>query len=153
MLIFFCVAGTRFERMTFGLWAQRATTAPPRNLSQYLFCIASAKIGYYFYFCKFSNKNNSIKKDQQNADLFLCSGDPIRTNDLWVMSPTSYHCSTPQSQSIPVLYFGCKSNVLLWYIKCLEEKMFLIFVKKTIPLCYFAYICVKSQYFCCRWIG
>lgn len=26
-----------------------------------------------------------------------CScGDPTRTNDLWVMSPTSYHCSTPR---------------------------------------------------------
>ena len=28
--------------------------------------------------------------------LFLCSGGRIRTSDLWVMSPTSYHCSTPQ---------------------------------------------------------
>ena len=27
--------------------------------------------------------------------LFLCSGGRIRTSDLWVMSPTSYHCSTP----------------------------------------------------------
>ena len=35
--------------------------------------------------------------------LFLCSGGRIRTSDLWVMSPTSYHCSTPQS--------GCKSNI------------------------------------------
>ena len=26
-----------------------------------------------------------------------CScGERIRTNDLWVMSPTSYHCSTPR---------------------------------------------------------
>jgi hypothetical protein len=34
--------------------------------------------------------------------LFLCSGGRIRTSDLWVMSPTSYHCSTPQC--------GCKIN-------------------------------------------
>jgi hypothetical protein len=27
---------------------------------------------------------------------FLCSGGWIRTNDFWVMSPTSYLCSTPQ---------------------------------------------------------
>ena len=33
---------------------------------------------------------------------FLCSGGRIRTYGLWVMSPTSYHCSTPQS--------GCKDN-------------------------------------------
>ena len=26
----------------------------------------------------------------------LCSGGRIRTSDLWVMSPTSCHCSTPQ---------------------------------------------------------
>ena len=27
---------------------------------------------------------------------FRCSGDRIRTYDLWVMSPTSYLCSTPR---------------------------------------------------------
>ena len=26
----------------------------------------------------------------------LCCGGRIRTYDLWVMSPTSYHCSTPR---------------------------------------------------------
>ena len=31
---------------------------------------------------------------------FLGSGGWIRTNDLWVMSPTSFHCSTPQLRSI-----------------------------------------------------
>ena len=40
------------------------------------------------------------KKSSNLLLFFISSGDPIRTNDLWVMSPTSYHCSTPQSQSI-----------------------------------------------------
>ncbi len=30
------------------------------------------------------------------AHLTLGSGGWIRTNDLWVMSPTSFHCSTPR---------------------------------------------------------
>ena len=30
--------------------------------------------------------------------IYLSSGEPTRTTDLWVMSPTSYHCSTPQSE-------------------------------------------------------
>ena len=29
----------------------------------------------------------------------LCCGERIRTFDLWVMSPTSYRCSTPQTDS------------------------------------------------------
>ena len=38
-----------------------------------------------------------IKKPAANATgLFPCSGGRIRTSDLWVMSPTSCHCSTPQ---------------------------------------------------------
>ena len=32
-----------------------------------------------------------------NLSFKLSSGGWIRTNDLRVMSPTSYHCSTPQS--------------------------------------------------------
>ena len=28
--------------------------------------------------------------------IYLSSGEPTRTTDLWVMSPTSYHCSIPQ---------------------------------------------------------
>jgi hypothetical protein len=38
------------------------------------------------------------EKAPQYAELlnFLSSGGWIRTNDFWVMSPTSYLCSTPQ---------------------------------------------------------
>ena len=32
----------------------------------------------------------------RNASIISC-GDRTRTCDLWVMSPTSYHCSTPRS--------------------------------------------------------
>ena len=43
----FLVAGARLERTTFGLWAQRATTAPPRNLGQY-FLYCECKGSVYF---------------------------------------------------------------------------------------------------------
>ena len=33
---------------------------------------------------------------QYEALIFSCCGGRIRTYDLWVMSPTSYHCSTPR---------------------------------------------------------
>ena len=36
-----------------------------------------------------------IKKAALQAAPQSCGGW-IRTNDLWVMSPTSYHCSTPR---------------------------------------------------------
>jgi hypothetical protein len=36
------------------------------------------------------------KPDLLKGPVSLSSGGWIRTNDLWVMSPTSYHCSTPQ---------------------------------------------------------
>lgn|GEM_PF-6597657 len=32
---------------------------------------------------------------------FVCGGSRIRTDDLWVMSPVSYHCSIPR-------FFDCK---------------------------------------------
>ena len=41
----------------------------------------------------------TTKKDapqMRNASIISC-GDRTRTCDLWVMSPTSYHCSTPRS--------------------------------------------------------
>ena len=38
------------------------------------------------------------------SGFFLCSGGRIRTSDLWVMSPTSYHCSTPQYRGANVVY-------------------------------------------------
>ena len=49
----------------------------------------------------FEIKNPGAKRQ----GFFLCSGGRIRTSDLWVMSPTSYHCSTPQC--------GCKVNINL----------------------------------------
>jgi hypothetical protein len=30
------------------------------------------------------------------VSMFFCCGGRTRTYDLWVMSPTSYHCSTPR---------------------------------------------------------
>jgi hypothetical protein len=42
-----------------------------------------------------------IKNDEESS---FCSGGRIRTSDLWVMSPTSYHCSTPQYRGANVVY-------------------------------------------------
>jgi hypothetical protein len=54
--------------------------------------------------------------------LFLCSGGRIRTSDLWVMSPTSYHCSTPQ-------FYGCKCNIYTPINKFILHFLVLVFVK------------------------
>ena len=43
-----------------------------------------------------------IKNDEESS---LSSGGRIRTSDLWVMSPTSYHCSTPQ-YILKILFFN-----------------------------------------------
>jgi hypothetical protein len=37
-----------------------------------------------------------IQKDTLSSIIFFSSGEWIRTTDLRVMSPTSYHCSTPR---------------------------------------------------------
>jgi hypothetical protein len=46
------------------------------------------------------SKRGSVHKQKSPGafapTLLTCSGGRIRTSDLWVMSPTSYHCSTPQ---------------------------------------------------------
>ena len=49
------------------------------------------------------------------AHLIISSGGRIRTYDLWVMSPTSYHCSTPQyvvPQGFEPQFSGPKPDVL-----------------------------------------
>ena len=53
--------------------------------------------------------------------IYLSSGEPTRTTDLWVMSPTSYHCSIPQYVSFKV------SNLTALYhlAQCLDLVYFL----------------------------
>ena len=61
----------------------------------------------------------------------LCCGGRIRTSDLWVMSPTSYHCSTPRfviqryTKFLNIQIFFCTpweirtpktSSVVKWFI-------------------------------------
>ena len=45
---------------------------------------------------------------------FACCGGKTRTYDLWVMSPTSYHCSTPRCiiDSFPESHREGRKNVL-----------------------------------------
>ena len=52
-------------------------------------------------FCKYVDTYE--KKKKKNAFFLLCGGSQTRTDDLWVMSPTSYHCSIPR-------YFDCKGR-------------------------------------------
>ena len=45
-----------------------------------------------------SQRTDNKKDAPQRKDTSIVScGDRTRTCDLWVMSPTSYHCSTPRS--------------------------------------------------------
>jgi hypothetical protein len=47
-----------------------------------------------------------------------CCGDRTRTDDLWVMSPTSYHCSTPRCfVGAKVLFFGKPANSFGYFYK------------------------------------
>ena len=43
------------------------------------------------------------------------SGDWIRTNDLRVMSPTSYHCSTPHQSANYISAFVYRQAKILYY--------------------------------------
>ena len=62
------------------------------------------------------------KKGEAIASPLSCGG-PIRTNDLWVMSPTSYHCSTPRCFFVYV----CKGTAF-FYICKLFGKYFCSFI-------------------------
>ena len=51
------------------------------------------------------------KRTHENHESLLSCGGPTRTNDLWVMSPTSYHCSTPRYfVSAKILLFCYETN-------------------------------------------
>lgn len=62
-------------------------------------------------------------------DLLLSSGSQTRTDDLWVMSPTSCHCSIPQFASAKVMLFFDVSSVSV-----LKSVLFNIFLPKIIGL-------------------
>ena len=60
-----------------------------------------------------------IKREeaQQMLSLFSC-GERIRTNDLWVMSPTSYPCSTPRCfDDAKVVLFLYTANFLVTFLR------------------------------------
>ena len=56
-----------------------------------------------------------IKNKKKRLNCFslfeLSGGGRTRTCDLWVMSPTSYHCSTPRYATAKVLLFRDLSKV------------------------------------------
>ena|GEM_PF-6502336 len=78
------------------------------------------------------------------SGFFYGSGGWIRTNDLWVMSPTSYHCSTPQCS-------GCKFNIVFAGCKIYFAKIiitiFFWFIGKTyaVESGSFCHDCFKQQ--------
>ncbi len=56
----------------------------------------------------------------------LSGGDRTRTCDLWVMSPTSYHCSTPRCH-----FRGAKLQSIIEVTNNLNHFLLLIKVKST----------------------
>ena len=78
------------------------------------------RVFYFHPFQKQAFVGLSIKNPGAFAPgLFLCSGGRIRTSDLWVMSPTSYHCSTPQfcgGCKVKTSYAITKTNTLYFTI-------------------------------------
>ena len=77
----------------------------------------------YFFFTHPLRKGNKKPPSSFEDEGSESSGDKIRTCDLWVMSPTSYPCSTPQyfKSQIYVLFpyrkdkiFSLKTKTILW---------------------------------------
>ena len=73
----------------FWITAQKKPCQPPSSASGVFYFFTYA---YTAFDAPFEIKNPGAFA----PGLFLCSGGRIRTSDLWVMSPTTYHCSTPQ---------------------------------------------------------
>ena len=70
---------------------------------------------------------------------FSC-GDRTRTYDLWVMSPTSYHCSTPRLIVVQKYCFLFKKQTLL----CISLKINM----KPLSKCIFLYIYTLYVFMC-----
>jgi hypothetical protein len=64
---------------------------------------------------QFSNKKTCKCLIYRSLVVVISSGGRIRTSDLWVMSPTSYHCSTPQYRGANVVHFRKLSKELIIY--------------------------------------
>ncbi len=60
-------------------------------------------------------ERNSIKKNRLKSDSFKSCGDPTRTNDLWVMSPTSYQLLHS------AMFNGCKGTAFFGINKLFAE--------------------------------
>ncbi len=61
-----------------------------------------------------------IKKPESNDSGFLCSEGPTRTDDLRVMSPTSYQLLHLALYSIDTRMFECGAKIRLFY--CFQTK-------------------------------
>ena len=69
------------------------------------------------------------RRPSMTLDLLLSSGSQTRTDDLWVMSPTSCHCSIPQFASAKLLHFPDVTSKLT-----MNNVFFNIFLLKTIAV-------------------
>ena len=79
------------------------------------------------------------------AHLIISSGGRIRTYDLWVMSPTSYHCSTPRyvvPQGFEPQFSGPKPDVLPLHHRTICN---LQYVKELNSLCIVYYTNSKKN--------
>jgi preprotein translocase subunit YajC len=85
-----CCSGGRMNRLILKRGEQPNKPLNAAHLCFFLFYALRKQV----------SDRDKTKKPYQHSDKVCCSGGRIRTYDLWVMSPTSYLCSTPQC--------GCK---------------------------------------------
>ncbi len=70
--------------------------------------------------------DNKQKKEPISRFLLGCGG-LTRTSDLWVMSPTSYHCSTPRSRVNHISCdYGCKGRGFVFNVQAFHCKKSII---------------------------
>ena len=95
--------------------------------SQMKFTQIFRKITISFYlkwekivFLSIKEKENQAKIKQKRRNIleyffFKSCGGSIRTNDLWVMSPTSYHCSTPRFYFAKIIFYFVNNNRIFFH--------------------------------------
>ena len=84
--------------------------------SCYAMIVTSTKL---LLFC-YCNKKKETESIDDSVSL-IGGGGQTRTDDLWVMSPTSCHCSTPR-------FAGAKVRQILLFVKLCSLKISLLAV-------------------------
>ena len=89
-------------------------------------CIISRTFFEILEFAPSLRMKNKQKKEPISRFLLGCGG-LTRTSDLWVMSPTSYHCSTPRSRVNHISCdYGCKGRGFVFNVQAFHCKKSII---------------------------